>query len=106
MINLNGVGWRVLLVPSGHPDLMRQNGTFTLGCCDNDQKTIFIDENLNLVYLKKVLCHELVHACMFSYGVELEEAQEELLADLIATYGDEIISTTNTVFARLSTKNK
>jgi len=37
--------------------------------------------------MKKVLCHELTHAAMFSYGIELSIEQEELLADLIATYG-------------------
>jgi len=37
--------------------------------------------------IKKVLCHELTHAAMFSYNVELTLDQEELFADLIATYG-------------------
>lgn len=51
--------------------------------------------------MKKVLCHELTHAAMFSYDVELNVDQEELLADLIATYGQEIIHTTNKIFSRL-----
>ena len=38
---------------------------------------------------------------MFSYGVELTLEQEELLADLIATYGQEIISITNLLFKKL-----
>ena len=49
----------------------------------------------------KVLCHEITHAAMFSYNVFLTEDQEELLADLLATYGSEIITTTNRVFAKL-----
>ena len=40
-------------------------------------------------------------AAMFSYNVFLTEDQEELLADLLATYGSEIITTTNRVFAKL-----
>lgn len=51
--------------------------------------------------MKKVLCHELTHAAMFSYGIELSIEQEELLADLIATYGQEIINMTNSIFNRL-----
>lgn len=47
--------------------------------------------------MKKVLCHEIAHAAMFSYGVELGLEQEELLADLMATYGQEIIETTNKI---------
>ena len=38
---------------------------------------------------------------MFSYDVSLTLEQEELLADLIATYGEEIVSITNKVFAKL-----
>ena len=38
---------------------------------------------------------------MFSYNVGLTEEQEELLADLIATYGQEIIIETNRIFNRI-----
>ena len=51
--------------------------------------------------MKKVLCHEITHAAMFSYNIFLTLDQEELLADLIATYGEEIITITNRVFAKL-----
>ena len=33
--------------------------------------TIYISERLNEVYFKKVLCHELTHAAMFSYNIEM-----------------------------------
>ena len=48
---------------------------------------IYINGELSPLMMKKVLCHELTHAAMFSYGIELSIEQEELLADLIATYG-------------------
>ena len=38
---------------------------------------------------------------MFSYNVELTLEQEELIADLVATYGEEIIEITNNVFKKL-----
>ena len=38
---------------------------------------------------------------MFSYGVKLTLEQEELLADLLATYGNEIISVTNKIFNKI-----
>lgn len=59
------------------------------------------NEELSSTMMKKVLCHELTHAAMFSYGIELSFEQEELLADLIATYGQEIINMTNSIFNRL-----
>jgi hypothetical protein len=55
--------------------------------------------------MKRVLCHEVTHAAMFSYETELTVEQEELLSDLIATYGEEIISKTNEIFRRLKVKN-
>ena len=101
MININGEVWRVFLVSPNHPLLMRSNETYALGCCDNYLKSIYINELVNEYYLQKVLCHELVHACMFSYQIELNEQQEEVLADLIATYGQEIVRITNSIFNRL-----
>ena len=52
--------------------------------------------------LRKVLCHEVTHAAMFSYNVILDINQEELVADLIATYGSEIIAVTNRIFSRIA----
>ena len=101
MIRINGVEWRVLLVSSTHPYLLRSDGTEVLGCCDNIDRAIYINEELNDFYLKKVLCHELTHAAMFSYEISLSYEQEEIVADLIATYGQEIIHMTNTIFKRL-----
>ena len=108
MVNINGEDWRIVLVSSNHPALMRSDGSSTIGCCDDIYKTIYIQEYLTPFYFKKVLCHELTHAAMFSYNVDLSIEQEELLADLIATYGQEIIDTTNKIFCRMKEckKNK
>ena len=38
---------------------------------------------------------------MFSYNVDLSVEQEELVADLISTYGDEIVYITNKIFTKL-----
>jgi hypothetical protein len=38
---------------------------------------------------------------MFSYGVYMTVDQEELIADLIATYGEEIIEVTNRIFSKI-----
>ena len=101
MINFNGEVWRVILVSPNDPMLLRLDGTWTIGACDDDLKTIYISENLDDFMIRKVLSHELTHAAMFSYNVELTLDQEELFADLIATYGREIICKTNLFFNRL-----
>ena len=101
MININGEDWRVLLVSPYHPQLQRSDGSWTLGACDDYLKTIYLSEDLDLKMMKKVLAHELTHAAMFSYNIEMNLAQEELFADLIATYGQEIVCKTNLFFKRI-----
>lgn len=71
MLNINGETWRVLLVSPSHPELKRSDNSYTLGSCNDNTKTIYINEELDDNYLKKVLCHELTHAAMFSYDVYL-----------------------------------
>ena len=101
MININNEEWYVKFVTLNHPLLYRSDGSLSIAACDDNTKTIYINNQLNGAMFKKVLCHELTHAAMFSYNVDLTIEQEELLADLIATYGEEIITITNKVFNKL-----
>ena len=101
MLNINGEEWRILLVSPTHPSLKRSNGSYTIGSCDDSLKTIFLNDTLEMEYMIKVLCHEIVHAVMFSYNVYLDYYWEEIMADLIATYGQEIISLTNRVMHKI-----
>lgn len=101
MFNINGENWRVFLVSPTHRKLKRSNGTYTWGVCDDLDKIIYIANNLSIENTKKVLCHEITHSAMFSYNIDLSLDQEELLADLIATYGQEIINITNEIFQKI-----
>ena len=67
----------------------------------DDTKKIYINNKLSLEKIKKVLCHEITHAAMFSYDIQLTYDQEELLADLLATYGQEIVDITNKIFSKI-----
>lgn len=101
MFNINGETWRIVLVSPGHPSLTRSDGSTTIGMCDDDVKCIYLDDTLEPDLMRKVLAHEVSHAAMFSYNVELSPRQEELVAILIDTYGHEIISITNQIFNRI-----
>jgi len=101
MFNINGDDWGIKLVSSNHPKIKRNNNSYALGSCDNTTKTIYISDIVPAGKLKKVLCHEITHAAMFSYGIDLTIDQEELIADLIATYGEEIINITNKIFKKI-----
>lgn len=101
MLNINGEDWRILFVSANHPALVRSDGSRTIGATDDLIKTIYLNDSLPSWKLRKVLCHEMAHAAMFSYNVELSIDQEELLADLVATYGQEIVDKTNIIFRRI-----
>ena len=101
MFLINNVYWKLAFVAPHFPLLQRVNGEFTIGACDNLTRTIYINNLLQGDLLKKVLCHEIVHAAMFSYNVDLTIEQEQLVADLISTYGEEIIYITNKIFNKL-----
>ena len=105
MIKINGETWEIYLVSPHHSMLRTPDGSFTLGSCDVRYHTIYINKNLNSQKMKQVLCHEITHAAMFSYDINLTFEQEELLADLIATYGQEIVKTTNEFFSKLNKRN-
>ena len=104
MFQINGKTWFIKFIDPSSFIFRMPNNKFTIGVCDNRTKTIYLSNKLRGSLLKKVLCHELVHAAMFSYNIELDLEQEELLANLIATYGEEIIQKTNEIFGRLYIK--
>lgn len=84
-----------------HPVLRREDGSFSVGACDDASKTIYLYKGLRGSFLKKVLCHELTHAIMFSYNVNLAIEQEEIMAEIFATYGEDIINLTNHLFKKI-----
>lgn len=88
------------MVPPYHPILYR-NGNPAIGCCDDIAKTIYISNILSQSLMKKVLCHEIVHAAMYSYDVEISDHIEEIVADLIATYGNEIMNLTHVTYDKM-----
>ena len=101
MFNINGIDWQIKRVSANHPKIKRTNGTYALASCDEQTSTIYISEDTPEYKLKKVLCHEITHAAMLSYKVYMTVDQEELIADLIATYGEEIINVTNRIFTKI-----
>lgn len=102
MFIINGINWKIAYVNPDYPLLQRIiSGVYALGACDNLTRTIYINNQLSGALLKKVLCHQITHAAMFSYNVDLSTQQQELIADLISTYGEQIIYITNKIFSKL-----
>ena len=102
MLKINGEIWDIVICSPNHLALLTSVGTYALGVCDDTCKTIFIQKGLSREKMRKVLCHELTHAAMFSYNVDLDYWTEELVADLIATYGEQIAGETDRMFDYLT----
>lgn len=46
MFIINGEAWNVVLVSPNHPALQRSDGSYTLGMCYDDNKTIYMNIEL------------------------------------------------------------
>ena len=84
--------------------LLTPHQTHALGVCDKVTQTICIDKTLSPQKIKEVLCHEIVHAFMFSYMVDLTYDEEELVAELMTEYGEDILEKTNAVYNGIKMK--
>ena len=87
MITINGEVWRVRMVSPYHPILNYGGYHPALGCCDDITKTIYINNAQDTDSVKKVLCHEMVHAVMYSYNEYLENETEEIVEKLNSIEG-------------------
>lgn len=91
MFFINGIQWSIRYVPAFSEYLQRSDGSFTIGMTDGVTNEIFICDKLHGNKLKHVVCHEVVHAFCFSYGVSFPIEFEERLCNFVADYGEEII---------------
>ena len=57
MFLINNIYWKLAFVSPDFPLLMRLNGEYSVGACDNLTRTIYISNALHGSFLKKVLCH-------------------------------------------------
>ena len=101
---INGVVWRVRLVSPAYPLLLTPWKTHSLGVCDKVTQTICVDKTLPPQLLKEVLCHEIVHAFMYSYMIDLSYSEEELVAELMSQYGEDILEVTNAIYNGIGMK--
>ena len=88
---VNNQEWELVFVKPNSKNLMRSDGTITIGMTDNNTKTVYINNRLHSYMADKVLAHELCHVFCFSYEIYMPIEQEEYLADWISRYGRELV---------------
>lgn len=92
---VNSMSWDIIFVPSNSKDLLRSDGSITLGVTDRNVQCVFLSNALKGDLLYKVLCHELCHVYVFSYGIYISIEEEERLAEFISSFGKSIINDTD-----------
>ena len=88
---VNNQEWNLVFVKPNSRNLMRSDGSITIGMTDNNTKSVYINNRLNDYLFDKCLAHELCHVFCFSYDIYMPIEQEEYLADWISRYGRELI---------------
>lgn len=89
---INAQMWLVVREKGNSPNLMRSDGTYTLGMTDNRTHTIYIHDRAEGQMFEKILCHEIVHAYCFSNHIYMDLATEEIVADFVATHGRNVLA--------------
>lgn len=92
VFEINNRIWRIVFTAPNSPKLRRSDFTLTVGVTDGNDGCIYLSDALRGAFLRKVLCHELVHCFMFSYSIHISIQEEEYIADWVATYGTELIT--------------
>ena len=88
---VNNQEWRLLFVKPNSKELMRSDGSITLGMTDNNVKTVFVNNRLNDYMTDKVICHELTHVFAFEFDYYMDIKTEEIVADFMSLYSRNII---------------
>lgn len=96
--------WRVVNVPSDSEYLIDRLGNLTVATTDPSTLCVYLSDELEGEFKKRVVAHEMGHACCFSYGLldEIRECcypdkrieMEEFICNFVADYGERIFAIT------------
>lgn len=96
--------WKIVYCNPSSTELMRSDGSITLGVCDNDKKCIFLNDSLSQQMEDKVLCHELTHVHCFEFDYTLDIETEEIVADFMSLFGRDIIYIADEIMGKIRRK--
>ena len=88
---VNNQEWELVLVKPSSKELMRSDGSMTIGMTDNIQKKVFINDRLNDYMFDKCLAHELCHVYAFSFDYFMDIKTEEIVADFFSLFGRSMV---------------
>lgn len=97
---MNGILWRIKIVPSKSYTLIDRTGKRTVATTDPAHKNVYLSEKLQGDFLMTVFIHELGHCALYSFNL-LEEIHrmtypeywvemEEFICNFLADFGFQI----------------
>lgn len=89
---VNDNRWEVVYCNPLSDNLMRSDGSLTLGVTDNNTKCVYMNNHLSGAKHEHVLCHELTHVICFEYDVNIPIELEERLCNFMADHAREIVN--------------
>lgn len=103
MFYINGIKWNVCFVNCDNPILYDYiNNVFSVATTDLLTHTIYISNEIYGNFLYKVLKHEIYHCYEFSMTYDFPTYYEEIIADFIANYGEELIDIAQNVYEQIT----
>lgn len=91
VFRVNNQDWKLVLVKPNSRELMRSDGSITIGMTDNNQKKVFINNRLSNYMFDKCLAHELCHVYAFEFDYHMDIEVEEIVADFFSLFGRNIV---------------
>lgn len=88
---VNNQEWKLQFVKPNSRNLMRSDGSITIGMTDNNTKTVYINNRLNDYMADKCLAHELCHVYAFSFNYFMDIQTEEIVADFFSLFGRDMV---------------
>lgn len=89
--SINNQIWHIVFTAPNSPKLRRSDNSLTVGVTDGNDGCVYLSDALRGAFLRKVVCHELVHCFCFSFDISIPISQEEFMADWISRYGEDLI---------------
>lgn len=99
-IFINGIRWVVLIVKQSDTRLLMPTG-WTIGVTNVVDHTICISEGLSNEMLYKCISHEICHAIIFSYGLEMSIPDEECLCQIMENFSDDVLYYADRIYSNL-----
>lgn len=91
MFHVGNSEWHLIFLEPSNFQFKKSDDTYTIGVSDNNEKCVYVANNLSDDMKEKVICHELTHCICFEYNISLPIETEEWLCNFMSDHGKEII---------------